>query len=449
MEIPNQIPSRLTLFPLIGAIFFMTSGGPYGLEELVRKAGYSNALVILLVTPLVWSVPTALMAAELSSALPADGGYYVWVRRGLGPFWGFQEAWLSLAASIFDMALYPTLFVLYLGRVWPAVADAGPGMVIYVGGALIAACAVWNIAGARRVGRASVAMMIALLAPFVALIVAATLRGPATAEVVTGPAAAMPALKLEKLDLAGGVLIAMWNYMGWDNSSTVAGEVERPQRTYPLALFGAVTLVTLNYVAPVAAVARTGIAPSAWTTGAWVDVGAAIGGPALAAAIAAGGMICGLGMMNALMLAYSRLPLALAQDGFLPAVLARRHATTGAPWVAILVCAAAWTTCLGLGFERLVTLDVVLFGLSLLLEFAALVALRIREPHLPRPFRVPGGTLVAAALGIGPLLLVAMALVHEGAGQSFGLVLLSAGIMAAGPLVYFARGRFGARREKG
>ena len=50
---------------------------------------------------MVWSLPTALMIGELSSAIPAEGGFYAWVTRGLGPFWGFQEAWLSLVASIF------------------------------------------------------------------------------------------------------------------------------------------------------------------------------------------------------------------------------------------------------------------------------------------------------------------------------------------------------------
>ena len=59
------------------------------------------------------------MIGELSSALPNEGGYYSWVRRAMGDFWGFQEAWLSLVASMFDMAIYPTLFVAYLTRLFP------------------------------------------------------------------------------------------------------------------------------------------------------------------------------------------------------------------------------------------------------------------------------------------------------------------------------------------
>src|ERR1700724_1967777 len=98
---------RMRLLPLIAATYFIVSGGPYGIEDIIGGAGYRWAFVLLLFLPVFWSLPTALMIGELASALPAEGGFYVWVRRALGPFWGFMEAWLSLAASIFDMAIYP------------------------------------------------------------------------------------------------------------------------------------------------------------------------------------------------------------------------------------------------------------------------------------------------------------------------------------------------------
>src|SRR5258708_39548973 len=94
------------------------------------------------------------MIGELSSALPQEGGYYVWVRRGMGPFWGFQEAWPSLAASIFDMAIYPTLFVLYLGRLWPAATAGHRGVAIAA--AMVLVCMMWNLFGAKAVGNGSV-----------------------------------------------------------------------------------------------------------------------------------------------------------------------------------------------------------------------------------------------------------------------------------------------------
>src|SRR5215813_1072039 len=131
----------------------MVSGGPYGLEDVVSGAGYGGAILLLLVTPLIWSLPTALMIGELSSAIPAEGGFYVWVKRALGPFWGFQEAWLSLAASAFDMAIYPTLFVIYLSEITPALRVGHRG--VLVGVILVTACAMWNILGAKAVGDSS------------------------------------------------------------------------------------------------------------------------------------------------------------------------------------------------------------------------------------------------------------------------------------------------------
>ena len=442
------VQPRITLLPLIAATYFMVCGGPYGLEDLVHDTGYLAAVGVLLVTPVLWSLPTALMVGELSAALPQEGGYYAWVRRALGPFWGFQEAWLSLAASVFDMAIYPTLFVFYLAHLVGALSGtpvawaeghAGWG----IGAGMIAACAVANVLGVRVVGGSSVALAIPVLGPFVVLVGIALIHRSAAG---TPPSAASP-------DLVAGVLVAMWNYMGWDNASTIAGEVERPARTYPLVMLWTLGLAVLTYALPVFAASRTGIDPADWAEGSWVQVADAVAGRALAVAVAVGMMIGQFGAFNALVLSYSRVPAVLAEDGYLPAVLGRRHPRTGAPWVSVLVCAAAWALALRLGFRRLVAFDVLLYGLSLILEFVALVALRLREPDLPRPFRTPGGLIGAWLLGGGPTVLLAAALYHERHEQIGPLcfqflgtfqigpvqaVVLGAILAGLGPVVYLA-----------
>ena len=75
---PRRNPDKLTLLLLVIATFFMVSGGTYGTEDIVRGAGYLGGIALLIVTPLIWSVPTALMLGELASAIPAEGGFYVW-----------------------------------------------------------------------------------------------------------------------------------------------------------------------------------------------------------------------------------------------------------------------------------------------------------------------------------------------------------------------------------
>jgi amino acid transporter len=149
-------------------------------------------------------------------------------------------------------------------------------------------------------------------------------------------------------------------------------------------------------------------------------------------------MVCSLGMMDALVMSYSRLPMVMAQDGYLPRILARQLPTTGAPWVSILGLSVAWSLALSLGFERLIELDVILYGLALLLEFAALLVLRVREPGMLRPFRVPGGLPVAVLLGVGPAVLLVLALARERHDHpdQIGAVALGVGLACAGPMVY-------------
>jgi amino acid transporter len=424
----------LTTLPLVAATYFMVAGGPYGLEELVQKAGVSRAVLVLVLTPIVWSLPTSLMVAELGAAIPEEGGYYAWVKRALGPFWGFQEAWLSLAASVFDMAIYPTLFVTYLGRLWPG-ANAHP---VALGAAMIAVCVGANLGGAKAAGRASEALTALLLLPFVIFVLVVIYKYvPSTpGAVASGPR--------DGGDLLGAVLVAMWNYMGWDNASTVADEVVRPQRTYPVAMLATVALVALTYVIPVVALGLAGVDVRAWDTGSWVEAGASVGGGWLGKLVVVGGMVCGVGMFNALLLSYSRIPAALADDGYLPAIFARRTKRTEAPWLALLVCAVAWTAMLGLSLERLIALDILLYGAALVLEFVALVVLRLREPKLDRPFKVPGGLPVAVALGVGPLALLVLALVRNEHEEIAGVsgIAIGAVVIAVGPLLYLAlRGR--------
>jgi amino acid transporter len=406
----------------------MVSGGTYGTEDIVHGAGYGRGILILLLTPILWSLPTAFMIGELSSALPFEGGYYAWVRRAMGNFWGFQEAWLSLVASIFDMAIYPTLFVLYLDRLFPWFAEGHRGVMVAL--AVVIICALMNIAGVRVVSTTSLWLFFALSAPFIAIVCIAPFKFGALAHVATK--ATNPSV-----DILTGLLICMWNYMGWDNASTIATEVERPQRTYPRAMLVAVAIVALSYIVPVAAMWMTGLPSTAWDTGFWADIAGMLGGPLLRIGLALGGIISGFGMFNALVMSYSRLPLAMAQDGMLPKIFGKLHPRTRAPWVAILALAVCWAMCLGLGFERLVTMDILLYGVSLSLEFVALVVLRIREPELPRAFRVPGGMFGAIAVGIPPMLLLGFSVVRSETEQvlgmssfAFGMLLIAAGVVA-------------------
>ena len=429
----NPLNSRrkLTVLPLAAATYFMVSGGPSGIEEIVQDSGYKLALLILIATPLVWSLPTGLMVGELSAALPAEGGFYVWVRRAMGRFWGFQEAWLSLAASFFDMASYPVLFVLYLAKIWPAANQGHNGAIIAA--SVILACVLWNLFGSRAVGNGSILLGALLLTPFVGIIFLALFRH-SSLQSTSIPAAA-----------EGGwftaVIVAMWNYMGWDNASTVASEVEDPQKTYPRVMLLALAAIVISYLVPVVAVWRTHLQPGYWSEGSWAAIASLLGGPVLGTAVVVASMISTFGIVNSLTLSYSRLPIAMAENRDLPQVFTRKLAN-GTPWFSVTVCGLAWIAVVvifGTNLVRLLLLDILLYGTSLILEFVALVVLRLREPLLPRPFKVPGGLTGAILAGVGPTALLIMAFIEnrdERLGNMSTLT-LSLLFMLAGVLLYF------------
>jgi len=425
---------KMRLLPLIAATYFMVSGGPYGLEDIIGMAGYGRALLLLLVIPVVWSLPTSLMVGELASSIPEEGGYYRWVRRAMGEFWGFQEAWLSLAASVFDMAIYPTIFVLYLGRIEPAWTAGYRGTMWAL--AVVVVCMVWNLRGARAVGEGSVGLFCLLLSPFVVLTAVGLWKG--LIEGAHGFAGShWLRAPMAGADFAGAVSVTLWNYMGWDNASTVAQEVEAPQRNYPKAMLLATGLVTLTYVLPLAAVGLAGIPVAQFSTGAWADAARELVGPWLALCVVLGGTINGAGVFNALVMSYTRVPCALAEEGMLPKVLERKN-RWGVPWVSVALCSVGWALALRLSFERLISIDLVLYGGALVLEFVALVVLRVREPELVRPFKVPGGVWGAVGMGVGPVGLIAFALWAARGERVAGLPALgfAAIVAAAGPLVY-------------
>jgi amino acid transporter len=225
--------------------------------------------------------------------------------------------------------------------------------------------------------------------------------------------------------------------MGWDNASTVAQEVEHPQRNYPRAMLLATAVVALSYVIPLAAMAFAGVDISQFTTGSWADAGTLLAGRWLGVAIVLGGAITGLGMFNALTMSYTRLPMVMAEDGILPSFVALRN-RYNVPWIAVLLCTSSWALALQFSFERLISIDLMLYGGSLILEFIALVVLRLREPQLERPFRA-GSLGTAIAIGVIPtaLIVYAACVARDERVAHMPALAFGAIVALAGPVFYW------------
>jgi len=379
----SSAPQRLAFLPLLAVVFFNVSGGPYGVEDAVSAFGPGLALCLLVVTPLLVSLPVSFAMAELGSALPEEGGYVAWVGRAFGPFWGFQVGWWSWLNSFVDLAVYPALFVDYL-RFWRPEMTPVERWALALGFVWVLTAV--NLAGVRITGWGAVALAVGALVP-VAWLTAAAAGHPSAAPWV--PFAAPGQGLVSGLGL--GLAVMMWNFSGWDTPSTVLGETRAPETAYRRALCWALPLIALVNIVPVAAGLAATRDWQRWKTGHWPAVGLAVGGPWLANTVVAGAVVASAGLFLSLVLTNSRLPYVLALRGHLPRWLAATSARTGTPWAAVFVSSAGYSICAIWSFKELIVLNVWLYSLTLLLELAAFVALRLREPGLPRPFRVGGG----------------------------------------------------------
>jgi amino acid transporter len=437
---------QLGLAGLVFVLFFTVSGGAYTLETLVVQLGPVAALAALVLIPILWVIPEALIVGELASRLPEEGGYYRWVQHAFGERAAVTNAWCTWCYSLVEMALYPALVLAYLealtGPLGPVSRMAAIGAVIWIPTLL-------NLLGAVPVGRVSIVVGSAVLLAFGALAAAAWPRMTHAPWATLGPAPS-----LDWSTAGAGLGLALWNWIGWDNASTIAGEVRDPGRTYPRALVIAVPLVALGYAVPLL-VALSASDWRTWQEAGWPAIARDVGGawgPALGVAIGALAVCSATAMFNSLLLAYSRIPLVVARDRLLPAWLGVTDGN-GTPVRAVLLASTCYTALALLPFAELISADVVLYAIALFLEFAALVQLRRREPDAPAAFRIPLGTRGVTVLACVPAVVLATIIVLDVTRGEYGgrAMLLALAVAAVGPLLHTVlvalRARRGERSE--
>jgi len=427
-----RLKRSLTTLTLVAVMFFNVSGGAFTTESLVVGVGPAVALLILILVPLFWSVPEALIVGELASMLPEEGGYYRWVYRAFGPFWAFQNGWWTWMYSLVDMAIYPVLFNQYLAWFMPGLSVAAQW--------LISLSVIWiatavDLRGAGKVGTVSVVAGSFVLLVFFLISIAAL---PHASHLPWNTGGKPSTTGIGALGV--GISIALWNYIGWDNASTVQEEVRDSSRSYPRALAITLPLVMLAYLIPLSAT----LAASDWTKwreGGWPDIAMMTTGAlgrTLAALVALAGMVSALALFNALLLSYSRIPLAMAGDRLLPQSLAKLDGH-GTPRNAVLTSAIFYSVFALLSFVHLVVADVLLYSMALFLEFAALIALRRKNPGLRGSFRIPLGTNGVTVLAALPaVILIGVVWAEMTDGEYGGQAIVAAlAAMLLGPVGYF------------
>jgi amino acid transporter len=421
-------PTKLKAVQLAAVIFLTVSGGPYGLEPLLTYAGNNAALVLLLVTPFLWDIPSIFTVLELNSMMPVTGGYYQWVKHALSLRWAFYEGWWTWLYTFVDLAIYPVLFVEYAAFFFPQV----NAFKIPVCLAIIWSSAALNIRGIVPVGKTSLALGIAVIVPFIILFIAA-IAHPGLAAL---PAQTFPTNSFSATGLA--LYTIMWNFIGWDNTTTYADEVEKPVKTYIISVAIAFFLILFIYTATVYVAIRSGIDHNALNENGFPAVGRLIGGNWLGALLAAGGMASALGLYNAVLLSVSRVPQVMADDGLMPRKLNTLHAKYKSPYISIIICSVVVSIMTLWAFEDLLVIDVTVYGAALFLEYVALIALRIKEPDSHRPFKISLGVPALIIVYLLPLAVYSIALIaaFSDTGKTFTPVLFAVIALFSGEIIW-------------
>lgn len=397
--------NKAKLFALVPIIFFSVSGGPYGLEEIVSSVGPIPTLLLILILPIIWTIPECMIVAELSSTYPVQGGYYKWVQMGMGKFWGFMEGWWSILYTLVDLALYPILFTTYLKILIP---QLDFWFVYLIQLFMIWSCALINIVGIRLLGYFLVVFKIFILICFIAFII----MGLNYISFDFSNILLLPK-KIDSHNILFGLSLAFWNFIGWDNGSTVLGEVENPHNNYHKALFITIPIVVFFYFFPILVGVSIHSDWQNWRFGEFSFIANSMKLPFLGAILAVGGMVSCLGLFNSLLLSSTRVFSTMAEDRMFPHFFSLTHRYFNTPYLAIIFLAFVYSVLVLFDFENLIIYDVFLYLIAMLLEAISLIILRRKNPSKKSLFRIPFGDLgMYLIVGVAILVILFMAYIN-------------------------------------
>lgn len=412
-------------FYFVFVMFSYTTGGPFGLEAMVTTSGPGMSLLYLLLIPLFLSIPVSLVSAELTTAMPVEGGFYRWTRAAFGDFWGFLAGWWNWSASFLLGGSYAVLFTDYLTYYFPGITGWKHWLVSF---ALIAVITWVNILGIQMVGKVATLLELVMFVPVIALIVIGLAKWQHNPFVPMVP----PNQPFSKV-FGVGLALAIWLYSGYEQLSSVAEDVENPQRAYPRALALVVPLSIATYFLPTFA----GLAAlgnwAAWKDGYFSTAALLVGGAWLGHLMTIAAMIGNAALLNSTMLTATPMPFALAQDGYLPPFLTHRHPRYGTPWIAILISAAIYASLALHSLGELISIYVWLRAATTVMTVLSAWGLRRKSPDLPRAFRIPGGNS-----GLFYVVAMPVAMTYVAVRYSDPVALRwGPWALAAGPVVYF------------
>lgn len=421
---PTRNLRRIGLAPFVALLFAYCAGGPFSLESMISTSGPGLGLTFLIVVPFLFSVPIALATAEMATLMPVEGGFYRWSRAALGDFWGFQCGWWNWTGTFLMSAAYGVAMADYLEEWMPAHSRVEHWAVALVFLLLVASL---NVLGIHLVGKLTLVLLLIMSVPLLIFVVLGFRHAhfnPFHPFLPTGT----PWQGAFGLGLA----IALWSYAGYEQLSTVIEEVENPARNFPIGLAIVVPLAMGIYVITLAA----GLAALGnwreWETGYLVTAGRLVGGRVLGTSIFVAAVICNFVLLDSTLLSVTRVPLTMAEDGYLHRALAKVSPRLGTPVRSIILSTACCAALASFTVPQLIGVYAWTRMATSIQTVLSFWQLRRKYPDAPRSFRVSGGAVGAVLIVMAPTLLFAWAMIYsDGATRKWGLLNL-----ASGPIAY-------------
>lgn len=416
--------SRIGLLGVIGMIYAMTAAGAYGIEDMVSSSGPGMTVIMLFVLPLIWAFPIALSSCELGSAIPEECGYYKWVQRALGEYWGFQVGWLKDVGIFINNATFVVL--------------AGDYVASYLGlsavgayvmkAAIIIIFMIINLKGVKEVAFVSTIISVFIVVAFAGIAIIGFTHmnyNPFTPVVAEGQTVVS--------SIGASIAIGMWMYAGYETMSSLAGELEDPQ-IIPKGILLALPLIIGTYVIPtIASVGSIGQWDSWGSDGvSYIDVALKYA-PAFAVLFVVVAFASNISMFNVYLATGARNFFIIAEDNLFPNFLTKISKKYGTPYVTIVGLSIVSLVLCALKFDVLVTAVALLnMGFYSLILISQIV-LRKKEPDLERPFRIKlGGDTGNMIFCSIPIVVAFVALYINGTDYFVGGLLA----MCAGPVAY-------------
>jgi APA family basic amino acid/polyamine antiporter len=344
----------------------------------------------------------ALCFAEVSSRFRESGGPYLYALRAFGPDVGFAIGWTTWLSRVFAFATILTLVVDYAGAITGAVVQ-GLGRAVLMMTTVFALTAVL-IAGIRQTAWVSTLLTSGKLA-LLALLVAAGLLIHGTPPLDFGPPPALGAF-------SATVATLLFAFFGFETAAVAAGETAEPERNMPFSIIASVAIVTLLYVL-VQYVSIAGVPGLAMSTRPLADLAMQLLGPSGSVAIAAGAIVMMVGTMLGVLLAASRMVMAMGEQHQLPHFVAVLHPRLRTPVMATVISAVAVLTASLLStFTAAITLSVATRLLGYVSVCLAVPVLRRTSVEQPR-FRLPFGSTIALGSAVVSASLLATATLTE------------------------------------